>query len=156
MELIVQNGIETYIGFVTPWVLLVVMLIGVLYTHWTHKLDKKINDEVDKREKEDERVMQCIKEVNRETVQSFKEGIKEERQFRNDVMLKQAQHIEQIFEALRIISGDVKSLQTKLDSNIEHQEEICKIRHDDADGVKDHVFSILEKQEEICRKRHEA
>jgi len=69
------------------------------------------------------------KKSNETLLQTFKDGIKEERQFRTDVMIKQGEYIEKIFEKLEVLSNDVGQVATQLDESIKSQEKICAIRH---------------------------
>jgi F0F1-type ATP synthase membrane subunit b/b' len=147
MDTATNSELQTYINNVTPWVVLVMGLVTAIYAIWTHRLNKdiddvndKVDDEVEKRETSENRAKahceECLREItfmikdtNREMLQSFREGIKEERQFRVDVMATQGEHIEKIFERLDSFTGIVSELRATFIENMKHQDEMCRVRH---------------------------
>ena len=144
---VVQEGIKTYIGYVTPFVIAIIGLVVFIYTFWTHrlddkvdKLDAKVDGELkscaDSRKADDEHcerclqnIMKSIKEANRETLLSFKEGIKEEREFRLGVMNRQEANIKHIFERIDEIAVTMGKLESAFEEHTKYREQICNLRH---------------------------
>ena len=149
MDPIVDEGIKTYINYITPWIMVIGSLIIALYGLWTRGINKRVTDIEDSIEKEEEarlkrdeeaeehcrkckaNIMDAIKEANREMVATFQEGLKNERLFRIEVMKEQGANIKQIYERLDEISVSIAEIGTIIDAHIKYQKEICDLRHKD-------------------------
>jgi archaellum component FlaC len=97
---------------------------------------RTIKDETKDRKESIEAVMEAVKVLetnykrsNEQLLQTFKEGIKEERQFRTDVMVRQQEYIEKIFERIEALSNEFGQISIHLNESIKAQEKICEIRH---------------------------
>jgi hypothetical protein len=95
-----------------------------------------IETEIKERKEAVQEILQAIKisesnyvRSNEILLHTFKEGIKEEREFRTDVMIKQGEYIEKIFEKLEVLSTGVGQVSTQLEESVKSQERICEIRH---------------------------
>ena len=147
-------GVETYIEIITPWVVLILTLVGAIYAVWTHKLDSRIDKEIEERKEADDKIMLYVKDTIKETITTFKGGIRDEIEFRNGVMSKQDNHIEKLFSKIGSISSGQDSLHNVVMLNMQHQEEICKLKHEDVAGIKKSLEAAVSKQEAICRDQH--
>jgi len=88
-----------------------------------------IETETSKREIDMSDIIKLIKDTNRETITIFKEGLIEERQFRTDVMVKQGDLIEKLFEKVEESNVKQSTILSTLTSSITHQEKMCNERH---------------------------
>ena len=147
-------GVEKYIEIATPFLTGIVMLLVALYAVWTHKLDTKIDKEVDDREKADDKLELNFKESIKETISVFRQGIKDEIEFRNGVMNKHETHIEKLFAKSEAVLSAQKSLENSVIQNMEHQEEICRLKHENVAEIKQALVDAVTKQERICGEKH--
>jgi hypothetical protein len=147
-------GVEKYIEIATPFITGIIMLLVGIYAIWTHKLDSKIDKEVDDREKADSKIENNFKDTIKETITIFRQGIKDEIEFRNGVMDKHETHIEKLFDVTGEILSGQKALEGVVTLNMEHQEEICRLKHEDVSDIKQSLKEAVEKQERICGEKH--
>lgn len=140
MDLQNQPDILSFADKIIKWGgIVATTLIGLLVFIYRSKikdLEDKIATEKLEREKEIKAMLELIKEfrndrelVEKELLVTFKEGIKEEREFRTSVMISQGGHIENIFEKLKEVSICVGRLEERLINNIANQEKICELHH---------------------------
>jgi hypothetical protein len=131
------------------------MLLVGIYAIWTHKLDSKIDKEVDDREKGDSKIEYNFKETIKETIIIFRQGIKDEIEFRNGVMDKHETHIEKLFGLTGEVLSRQKALEDVVNLNMEHQEEICRLKHENVAEIKRTLVEAVIKQEKICNEKHQ-
>ena len=70
-----------------------------------------------------------IKEINRETIAIFKEGVEKEREFRSGISIKQGEMIEKLVEKMESFNVKQNVILSTLTDNIKHQEKMCDERH---------------------------
>ena len=128
--------IDQIVRWVTPLLAAAVSLAIYVYRAKVKELEREIKEEIKIRKEAINDVLNVIKEYEEDRkqadehlVQAFKEGIREERGFRTEVMVKQAEHIEHIFESLQELNSTLVRINQKLISHIENQEKICSINH---------------------------
>jgi hypothetical protein len=132
----VLNITDQIIRWFTPLLAIVVSLSIYIYRSKVRSLEERIDKEEKARKEDITNVMNAIKSSEEERkkdnatlIATFKEGIKEERSFRSEVMLRHTEHIEDIFKKLEELANLVGKISQKLDSTIEFQEKICAINH---------------------------
>lgn len=132
----VLNIADQIIRWITPLLAIVVSLSIYIYRSKVKELEGRIEREEKSRKEDITNVMNAIKtsederkKDNAALILTFKEGIKEERSFRSEVMLRHTEHIEDIFKKLEELATLVGKIEQKLDSTIDYQEKICSINH---------------------------
>jgi len=143
----VLTVIDKIVGWITPILVAIVGLAVYIYRDKIKtlskdveqseiRLEKMINTETQNRKEDTQVLLSKMNEIENnhkntvfELQHAFKEGIKEEREFRNDIMVAHSNHIEKIFGKLDDLSISIGKLGQKVESHIENQERICKINH---------------------------
>lgn len=126
---------------VIRWVTLVaggfVALLIFIYRSKVKELEKLIQEEKEDRAKETATIMQIIntyeeerKQAHKDLLIMFKEGLREEREFRTDMIIKQSNQIEKIFEKIEDVLVSIGRLDQRLESHVINQDKICKLNHD--------------------------
>jgi len=95
------------------------------------KLQGDIDIEAKNRKESIDECKKFIKEINRETIAIFKEGVEKERDFRSGISIKQGEMIEKLVEKMEDFNIKQNIILTTLTDSIKHQEKICNERHKD-------------------------
>jgi len=126
--------LDKIVRWVSPLVAAIAGLIIFVYRSKVRDLEEKINLEKAEREKDIadlkkliETQSNAMREMETTILNTFKEGLREEREFRTGVSIKQAEHIEKIFEKLEDLATQFSRLDQKMLSHIDSQEKICKL-----------------------------
>jgi len=150
--------VDQVIRWVSPIVAVIISLLVFIYRSKIRELENEIEDEKEARiialsyEKE-ARKNDFIKEQEarlkdfdsifkivetneaerkvsqKELLVMFKDGLKEEREFRTDMIIKQANQIDKIFEKIEDVLISISTLNQRLESHIDTQERICQLNH---------------------------
>lgn len=146
--------IDRVVAWVTPILAIVIGLAVYIYRDKTKNVEKKIADlkedledeeekfkkllerESEERKRDIEAILLKIKDMEstfKEAVvdlqNAFKDGIKEERSFRNEILIQHSNNIEKLFSKLDEVSVKIGQIDQKLESHIENQKRICIINH---------------------------
>jgi len=131
-----QTFFDQLIRYSSPLLIIIASLTIYIYRSKVKDLETKLGEEKEDREAEvkvekDDRkesilnVVALIKQIE----DDVKEGIKEERNFRTEVMVKQGNQIDEINKRLEDGSVLFGKISQKLDSHMENQQTICRINH---------------------------
>ena len=128
---------DSVVRWSTPIIGAFITLLVFIYRSKVKELERLIEDEKVIRIKEITHVIQEMnnyenerKLAHKDLLSMFKEGLKEERIFRTDMIIKQANQIEKIFEKIEDVLVSIGRLDQRLESHVFNQEKICKLNHD--------------------------
>jgi len=128
---------DSIVRWVTPIVGAFITLLVFIYRSKIKELERLIDEEKVARIKEIADVMQEMntyenerKLAHKDLLSMFKEGLREEREFRTDMIIKQSNQIEKIFEKIEAVHVSIEKLDTRVEGHIVNQDKICKLNHE--------------------------
>jgi len=128
---------DQIVRWVTPFVAGFIALLVFIYRGKVTDLEKLIETEKEERDEEIKKIMLIIdnyeetrKEAQKDLLGMFKEGLREEREFRTDMIIKQSNQIEKIFERIEDVLVSIGRLDQRVESHVENQEKICRLQHE--------------------------
>ncbi len=126
-----------------------------------YNVDKEKEAKLDK-EKAAEHCEKCkativlsIEKANKALVDTFKEGIKTERELQHGVLDELKENVISIFKALKEISVSSASLESTMSAHIVHQVKVCDMLHAEMEkrleGVKERFDDLADRISELER-----
>ena len=141
MDTTFANGMREYVNILSPWFLIIGTLIGIIYGLWTKSLNDRLKAMentliTEKKERietaremqlfldrrEDaankhcenckEKLLNAVKEANRDMIDNFQEGIRIERDFRLGIMHEQKINIDRLFERIDAMAIMIEKIKT--------------------------------------------
>jgi len=128
---------DQIIRWLTPIIAGFITLIVFIYRAKVNELEKMVENERAERKKEIADLMLLVNRYEEDRKESYKdflgmlkEGLREEREFRTDMIIKQSNQIEKIFGKIEDVLVSIGRFDQRLESHVENQEKICKLNHD--------------------------